>query len=213
MPATTNNGFVSQWDFSNKHVDTNLDPSKDLISSARCLIYAKPSSFGTQDNSAAVKFYRIGLVQDYGFTENRYLSRIFEIGSDVPYVVPGRTEGSLNLSRIMLFGSDLVNALYYSSQNNGITNDELYNTNTEAINGAEGSERIIRSINDIDKPIDLLITFFKPTGTANAESVTRYSRVFQQCMISARSENVTANQIIVGENVSIMYAKMGPVKM
>ena len=55
--------------------------------------------------------------------------------------------------------------------------------------------------------------FFKNTGKADADSVTRYSRVFQECMISARSENVTANQIIVGENVNIMYAKMGPVKM
>lgn len=211
--ATNNNGFVSQWDFQNKHVDTSIDPTTDLISSARCLIYAKPSSFGTQDNTANVKFYRIGLVQDYSFAENRYLSRIFEIGSDRPYVVPGRTEGSLSLSRVMLFGADLVNALYYSAQNGGVTNEELHSTNTEAINGAEGSEKIIRSINDIDKPIDILITFFKNTGKADADSVTRYSRVFQECMISARSESVTANQVIVGENVSIMYAKMGPVKL
>ena len=210
-----NNGFVSTWNFSNTHVDTNINPNTDLVSAARCLIYARPSSYGTEDTRAASKFMRCGLIQGYNYAEQRDVQRIFEIGSDVPYVVPGRTVGSLSLSRILLFGADLVNALYYSAQNEGITADELYQNNFSIIQNNQNSENIIRSIADIKKPVDLLFTYFKNSGDAgtNGEINSRYTRIFKECHITSRSESVDAGNIIVAEQVSIVYAKMGAVKI
>jgi len=210
-----NDGFASTWEFENTHVDTNINPAKDLISAAKCIIYAKPSAFGTGDTSTSSKFYRCGLIQGYGFQEQKDVNRIFELGSGVPYLIPGRTTGSLSLNRVMLFGADLVNILYYSAQNEGITNEELFKSNVEAINGENNTERIIRSISEISVPVDLLFTYYKSTGETGeaAKTSTKYSRVFKECQITARSESVDANSIMVLEGVQLMYSKMGPVKL
>ena len=210
-----NDGLNSTWDFENTHVDANLNPSKDLISAARCIIYAKPSSFGSSDSNSSVQYYRCGLVQGYGFSEGRDVSRIFELGSEVPYLIPGRTAGELSLSRIMLFGADLVNILYYSAQNGGVSNSDLYSNNITRVNDEDSSDKIIRSISQITTPVDLLFTYYKNTGETGdkAKTSARYSRVFKECMITSRSEQVDAGQIIVGEQVRILYSKMGPVKI
>lgn len=210
-----NSGFASTWNFSNTHVDTNINPATDLVSAARCLIYARPSSYGVDEANSNSKFMRCGLIQGFSYGEQRDIQRIFEIGSDVPYLVPGRNYINLNLSRILLFGADLVNALYYSAQNEGVTSDELYKSNIEAISGNANSENIIRSIGDIKKPVDLLFTYYKNTGEAgtNDQGSSRYTRIFRECHITSRSESVDAGNIIVAEQVAIVAAKMGAVKI
>ena len=196
--------FKTTWDFADKHVDESINPTTDLISSARCLIYAKPSSFSSDDPNAAATFYRCGLIQNYSFQEQRDISRIFELGSDIPYIIPGRTTGYLSLSRIMLFGNDLVNMLYYSAKSAGADSESVAAEQTD-------QSKIIRSINDLKTPVDILITYFAEKDFNG--NVKRYTRQFKHCMITSRGESVDANQIIVGENVQITYAKMGPVKI
>lgn len=171
-------GYVSNWDFSNKHIDSSIGKD-NFMSSARSVIYAAPYQAGANGNVAT--WHRIGVTQQYNWQENRQVEMIFELGSEIPYLVPGRTVGQIVLTRILVFGKDLVNVLYYEG------------------NPPSGA-RYIRSLKEINKPIDIM---FAAYDNSNQQKV--YSRVFTCCWIESRSERVTSGTIIIGEDVSIRY--------
>jgi hypothetical protein len=111
---------------------------------------------------------------------------IFEIGSEIPYLVPGRTTGQLSLSRMLLYGVDLTNVLY----------------GKDAVTDAT---KWIRSLKDISTPFHLLFTAFSNKSTDDNKNLVQYSRVFRNCWIQARSESLNAGQVIIAEQVNIMY--------
>lgn len=187
MPTTTGN---ADWkdDFKNKHV--NSGSATDFISSFKTVIYAKRASGLSSTSEEVDDFKAIGVVQQYGWSENKQLDYIFELGSDIPYIVPGRTIGNINLARILLFGNDIVNALY--------GNDTFSGTEVTR----NGSDKVINSIKDITEPLDILFVAYKGEGTSGAE---KYSKVFKNCHISSRAESISAGSVIISESVQIGY--------
>lgn len=63
--------------------------------------------------------YPIGITQNVALSQNKAVSRIFEIGSERSYFICGRTIGQLSLSRVMYHGPSLLKSLYayYGSDN------------------------------------------------------------------------------------------------
>jgi hypothetical protein len=203
MADLATNEYTSQWNFMNSHVDSAINADgkgQDFLTSSRCIIYAAPvmaitstSSGNAVSNSstfseAATKsqFRRIGAVQGFSWGENRQIEMVFELGSELPYLVPGRTTGQISLSRIMLFSSDVVNTLYKSG--------------SETANAGGGDIKNIRSLKEIGVPMNLLFATYSMKDGAMV-----YSRGFKNCWLQSRNESISAGQIIVAENVSIMY--------
>lgn len=179
--ATGADGVDSVWGYHDSHI-TNLT-DKNFLSAARCIIYARPTKVA-QSGADAV-FSKIGVIQGYNWSEQKQIEMIFELGSDIPYLIPGRTTGQISLSRILIAGADLTN-LFYSP--------------TEDISdGGIQMSGWKRSIRDVTIPLDLLITYY------DQSSVAVYTRLFSTCWIQARNESISAGQIIVAENVNIMY--------
>lgn len=182
--------------FRNKHVDTNLT-SQEFLSSYRTVIYSRPAEgttaqiTGNLDANAANEFKAIGVVTAWNWSESRNVDRIFELGSDIPYLIPGYTMGQISIQRVMLNGSDVVNALYQGkAENSAKTTDD------------DGTKhKNMGSIKDITFPIDILFVAF-PT---NGDGAAKYSKVFKNCQISSRSESVTAGQVVIAEGVQIEY--------
>ena len=56
--------------------------------------------------------YPIGITQNLALSQNKAISRIFEIGSERSYFICGRTIGQLSLSRVMYHGPSLLKSLY-----------------------------------------------------------------------------------------------------
>lgn len=183
------------WDskFRNKHVDTNLQ-STEFLSSYRTVIYSRPAKDDAKqnvdnlDSTAAAEFRAIGVVTAWQFSESRNVDRIFELGSDIPYLIPGYTMGQISIQRVMLNGSDVVNALYHGTQPNSANTSQENNKN-------------MGSIKDITFPIDILFVAFPTNGSGEA----KYSKVFKNCQISSRNESVTAGQVVIAEGVQIEY--------
>jgi hypothetical protein len=180
------------WD---GHVQNNVNGN--FLSSARCVIYAKPSSQSggtTISNGADMKtLTKIGLIQGWNWGEQKQIEMIFELGSDVYYLIPGRTTGQISLGRVVLFGQDLVNM--------------IYNDSTQANDQAT----FIRTIGEIVDPLDLLFCIYPLSAKQNqvdSAGVQRFSRLFSGCHIQARSESVGSGQILIAENVSIMYERI-----
>ena len=202
-----NSKAISQdttWEnaFRNKHVSSA--ETTEFVSSYRTVIYARPA--GKKENGAttldnlesgsditqtqAKEFRAIGVVQAYNWNEQRNIDYIFELGSDIPYLVPGRTIGQISLQRVMLNGQDVVNALYNEGADGSITGG-----------GNNGGSVPLSSIKDITIPFDLLFVAFATNGSGK----TKYSRVFKNCQIESRSESINAGAIVLAESVSIRY--------
>lgn len=56
--------------------------------------------------------FPVGLVQNFNLGQNKNFSRIFELGSDRSYFIPGRTVGQVGLSRIHYHGASLLRMIY-----------------------------------------------------------------------------------------------------
>lgn len=200
--ADTNLTQGSSWenDFKNKHL-TDVKGT-EFVSAFRTVIYARPCTSDTAQEvgnisaETSTEFKAVGVVQAYSWSEQREVQRIFELGSDIPYVIPGRTIGGIQLSRIMINGNDIVNALYAGSEDAGFAATSRAGEDQEA-----ASPQPLNSIKDITKPMDILFVAFATNGTGQ----TKYSRVFKNCHIESRQESIGAGQVILAENCSIIY--------
>ena len=181
-----NRGYTDTWDFKDKHLDPNI-PSGDankFISAARCVLYAAPANKATGTSA----FSRVGVVQGYSWGENKQMEMVFELGSDIPYFIPGRTTGQIQIQRILLSGQDMLNLVY----NDGVDGNKTTPTNW------------IRSIRDINIPLDLMFCFYGE-GSNSGKYDAVYKRLFKSCWIQSRQESISAGQVLVAESVSIVY--------
>lgn len=199
----------SSWKWQDSNV-IEYDRSS-FLSASRCVVYAQKAAnslMGTTDVINARPFHPIGLVQSYNWNEQRQVDMIFELGSEIPFLVPGRTTGSLSFSRMMIYGRDLINVLYDASLNSTVNLD-----NTNAIN-----TKLYRSLKDITVPLNIMFAMFPSNMENLSRSVTLsaganfYSRIFRNCWITARGESLSAGQTVIGEQVSIMYEDVSRVK-
>jgi hypothetical protein len=55
--------------------------------------------------------YPVGVVQNVSIGHNMNLNRVFEIGSERSYFIPGRVIGQMTLSRIMYHGPSLLRTM------------------------------------------------------------------------------------------------------
>ncbi|MDF2841740.1 MAG: hypothetical protein K0R00_166 [Herbinix sp.] len=174
-------GVDSVWGYHDSHV-TNLT-DKNFLSAARCIIYARPTKVAAAGADAI--FSKIGVIQGYNWSEQKQIEQIFELGSDIPYLIPGRTTGQISISRILIAGIDLTNLFYAPT-------DDIVDGNMQ-MSGWK------RSLRDVTIPMDLLITYYDQASTAV------YTRLFSTCWLQARNESINSGQIIVAENVNVMY--------
>lgn len=65
-----------------------------------------------QPQRAAQLVYPIGITQNFNLSQNQNLARIFELGSDRSYFIPGRTVGQIGLGRVLYHGPSLLRVLY-----------------------------------------------------------------------------------------------------
>lgn len=170
---------IENGDYKTKHVDESVAPSQ-FLDASRSVIYAQT----IKKDGTLTPFRAIGLVQSYGWSEQKDIQQIYEIGSDVPYMVPGRTRGGISISRVLLSGKDFINAIYHGDQ--------------AIVPVAD----FIKSLAHIDTPINLM--FVAIGGSTSAPLV--YSRIFSDCHITARQESIGAGQTIIMESVSITYS-------
>lgn len=179
-------GYTDMWDFKDKHLDPNIDAAdaNKFMSAARCILYAAPAAKGTAPKA---EFQRIGVVQGYSWGESKQVDMIFELGSDIPYLIPGRTTGQISIQRVLLSGQDLLNLIFNSDVDGKKTTPDNW----------------IRSIRDVNVPLDLMFCFYGEGNTGKYDAV--YTRFFKNCWFTSRQESIQAGQILVAESVSLMY--------
>src|ERR1035437_32482 len=107
------------WNWETRHVSgsfndaTNPDAQGavsivDIVEAGTILIAAGPADLDVaMAKGGGINIVPIGLVESAQINMSKPLSRIFEIGSKLSYIIPGRTVGGISINRVFLDGPSL----------------------------------------------------------------------------------------------------------
>lgn len=176
--------------------------------------------------------YPIGLTQNIALSQNKAISRIFEIGSDRSYFISGRSVGQLSLGRVVYHGPSLLRCLYayYDTTTGGSDEYKIRplmesggtGVNPFSTTGADGVSSGLHSVkvppgydnmflnlaSDLfSQPLGLLL-IFKDNEENNIATV-----YLDQCYVPQHSLAVDAQGLLIQESVGIQYEKMVPIKL
>ena len=109
---------LQEWQPYSHRVQGSAGREGNHISSQFAVICAGPpylKQLSDVDGTASLKnfaVYPMGVVQGFSIGQNKSFSRIFEIGSDRQYFIPGRSVGQISMSRVLMHGPSLLRILY-----------------------------------------------------------------------------------------------------
>ena len=178
--------------------------------------------------------YPIGLTQNLSISQNKSVTRIFEIGSDRSYFIPGRSVGQLTLGRVVYHGPSLLRVLwatYGITDANSVTIPSL----TETALGVEpfipgpagvGQGELSASgnaLHHVQVPpgydnmfLNLASDLFNnPMGLMlimkDSEQNMMAGAYFENCYVPSHSLAVDAQGLIMQESVGIQYERLRPI--
>lgn len=219
------------WDWETQHVNQAYDEETsggaspevsvyDIIESGTVLICAGPASltaavksFPGAGDESGIRLVPIGLVETATVAMSKPLSRIFEIGSKLSYIIPGRTIGQIALARVLFDGPSLLKVLYQGEVNRDSQNTDG-TKQASFFSGAEVSRAA--AIGSGNVAINLASTFFdQPVGLGfffKDRSDEMVSQIyFEGCRISTHNLGIAANMNVLTESVSMEFVQCVPI--
>jgi len=228
------------WSWEDQHVsqayntDEGIDAKSsiainDIVESGTVLIAAGPSDLtAAQSGGAArlglsadssIRIVPIGLVETAQISMNKPLSRIFEIGSKLSYIIPGRTVGGISLSRVFFDGPSLLKALYFGEVVDDFAKPDAkfakFASNKYELNGDEAYQKFA-NIGSGNLAMNLASSFFdQPCGLAfffkDQQSETVGQTYFEGCRVSTYNLGISANMNVLTESVNMEFVRCRPI--
>lgn len=160
--------------------------------------------------------YPIGIVQNFSLSNNTQINRIFELGSDRAYQIPGRTVGQLGLGRVMYHGASLLRVLYAWYQ------DLIPPTFVNPMFPNIGAATVANPHDVIIPPgyenifLNLASDLFtQPTGLLqlmkDSNEDTLGAVYYEACYVPNHSLSTDAMGTLIQEQCSIQFERMVPV--
>lgn len=162
----------------------------------------------------------IGLLQNFSLSHTRGFSRVFELGSERSYHIPGRTQGNISLSRIYYHGPSLLRVLYAAKQDlsGAVTVPpftamsavaQLMEPNPHDVKIRPGFNNLYLNLaSDLfSQPIGLLIK------TVDSNEDTIGAVYAEACYVPNHSFSVDSNGLVVQEQVGIQFERIVPVRV
>ncbi len=126
MPA----GSVTGWRPETNYMQSGLVDGQ-YVNAAYSMLASGPPRLANIGSAAALAgtlvgdakgvgeiVHPMGLIQQIGLSHSKQFARLFEIGSERSYFIPGRTVGQLQLGRVYYHGATLLRLLYSYYQDN-----------------------------------------------------------------------------------------------
>lgn len=175
-----------------------------FITGRTCVLAAGKPCF--EDNAEDLgNLKTIGVTNDVALSQAKQLQRIYELGSNENLIVPGRSAGQLDLTRVYYSGNSLLKALY-----DYVDPDDL-----AALKGpvpGYGSNFLNLASGLFDQPCGILITM-----TTLGNSVMKHDNILvaslfaENCYVQNHGLSFSANAVILAERVSLQYERLIPV--
>lgn len=184
---------LDQWDFRNRRLEGTIG-NNDFVTSESTLILASPKAEYSNETLANAK--AIGLAQDIGFAQQRQVVQVFEVGSNAKYTLSsGRTNGNINLSRVLFDGRSLMKVL--APEDEGDTFDERDRP-------GYGDWMINLGSSLFSRPIGLMMVF-RDLQNENVGGI-----FFQDAFLVSHNMQVSSNSPFIGEGVQLLYGSILP---
>lgn len=192
--------------------------------------YYKQIGGASSDLEGDIAVYPIGMTQNLSISQNKSITRIFEIGSDRSYFIPGRSVGQLTLGRIVYHGPSLLRVLWATFGDGNIKSlhDQTvglppYGPKDGGVQGGQGKEKIANSskaLHQVQIPpgydnmfLNLASDMFNnPMGLMlimkDSEQNMVTAAYFENCYVPSHSLAVDSQGLIMQESVGIQYERM-----
>jgi len=161
--------------------------------------------------------YPIGVLQSVSLGQNMSIQKLFEIGSQRSYQIPGHVNGQLSLSRVHIHGPNLLRAMWAYYQDalppalvegmlGGVTASA--NPNPHNVKVPPGYENVFWNLaSDLfTQPIGILLEM-----RDNNENVMGAVYV-EECLAPNFSFSTSAQGVAIQENISFQYERLIPIK-
>jgi len=222
------------WEWEDKHVTqafsspTGIDFNTsigihDIVESGTVLIAAGPADLDTAGdpvkNPLGYRVVPIGLLESAQVSLNKPLSRIFEIGSRLSYIIPGRTVGGIALSRVFFDGPSILKAMYFGEvKADFATMDKKlvqFISSPYLKNGARLYEKFA-NIGSGNLAMNLASSFFdQPIGLAfffkDTQTDTVGQTYFEGCRISTYNLGISAGMNVLTESINLEFVRVRPI--
>ena len=237
MADATNAGSAlsvtdSGWDWDNNSVEVRsggaakgqLSPA-DFIEGGTTLILSGPR---LSRDLAGSDLIPIGMLSSVSVSQQKNVQQIFEIGSKLAHIVPGRTMGQMQLGRVFFDGDSLMKALY-SGTGNTVDADGKITEGSGVVNGAAAPASTTDGVTTAGKGVasasqvnsgkfaaNLASSYFDlPHGLCfmfkdqSGEDVSTI--YFEDCMINSHQFSIDSMANIIQEGCSIMFRRIVPI--
>jgi len=221
---------TASWDWENFHVsqsfidtgDGDKTPStisiNDIVEAGTVLIAAGPADLIKSGlilgDEGGIRIVPIGLVETAQISMNKPLSRIFEIGSKLSYIIPGRTVGGISLSRVFFDGPSLLKAIYMGEVKADYASDKkkyakFQSTAVDKYQGFQhiGSGSIAMNLASsfFDQPVGLAFLF------RDQQDETVGQIYFEGCRVSTYNIGINAQMNVLTEAISMEFVRCRPI--
>jgi len=212
------------WDFRYSHVDPSAlnqngapsGPRGNYISSESILLAAGPGSLG-QATLANLDVFPIGVCDSIQIIQNKGVIQLYEIGSRLPYILPGRPTIQIQLSRVLFNGDSLLGALTKRSLAGDGTPLEADEFNTNVIGKPGTTFNLTGGDTTGNFYMNLASHFFnQPTGLAvffkDSENEWVAGYYAENCVIQNHSMAIQGQNMVVMENAQIRCTGFVPIE-
>lgn len=218
---------LSNWNFLEKHVDSSAlsqgnegSQRGNYISSESIVLCAGPSTLtmaGTLSNVVP-----IGVCDTVQVMQNKGVITLYEIGSRIPYILPGRPVTQFQISRVLFNGDSLLAALTNGIVLSGEADPATYDSNEGADNSVMGGpgSTFTYGVEDADHTgkfyMNLASHFFNaPFGLAlffkDSEQQWVAGFYAENCVLQQHSMAIQGQNMVVMENAGVRCTTFIPI--
>lgn len=205
---------LGSWNFKTKHVQPEqlgreaADGNNYVSAESIVICAAVDVPANTPDNLAAGDLYPIGVMQGAGFNQQKQINQLFEIGSKLPFFIPGRTIIQVNMTRVVFNGDSLMAVLYHADGADKASEPDV-SPGAIVTDGGTTDRRFYMNLASelFNRGIDLAIVL------RDSEDQASGAILFRECIIQSHGLGVNANQTVIAENISLRCKKIEPVNV
>jgi hypothetical protein len=205
-----------KWAFKVRHVEPLQDiydetgTLQNFISAESIVLGAGPASWA---NTSLDSLELIGLCDSVSVQQTKNVQQLFEVGSRIPYMLPGRTYVQFQLTRVVFNGDSLLGALTRGSLGTtsgdnaaGSNGGRFYlNLASSFFNSPFGLAILIQDSNTIDPATGGTATYDSGAGNWVAGFYA------ENCLIQTHQMGIQGQQYIVMETALVRTTNLVPI--
>lgn len=220
METSSPNIQFDQWDPFAGRIYSNKIGASDFVTASTVALFGTPGPKYAPAALAAAKV--IGLIQDWNVSQTKQSPQLFECGSDGRYTLStGRVAGTLQMSRVIYNGSNLLYLLYagedpatWQQINLGYGKEGYTGITDIAGYHSPGKRGFLINLGSslFLKPLGVIIVL-RTASTHQKPDKNVAAFFLEDCYISSHGMGASAGAPYIGEQVALSYEAVYPVNV